>query len=95
MSRNGRFAALTNFRDPALRRDGAPSRGLLVRDCLKTRDDAAQTLAGIAARSAHYAAFNLLVGDGEQLGLYASTTGEVRLLTPGIYGLSNHLLDTP
>ncbi|AUL99839.1 NRDE family protein [Pseudothauera hydrothermalis] len=95
VSRNGRFAALTNFRDPALRREGAPSRGLLVRDCLKTRDDAAQTLAGIAARSAHYAAFNLLVSDGEQLGLYASTTGEVRLLTPGIYGLSNHLLDTP
>lgn len=95
ISRNGRFAALTNFRDPTLRREGAPSRGLLVRDCLSTDDDASQTLARIAAHAAHYAAFNLLVGDGERLGIYASTTGEVRMLEPGIYGLSNHLLDTP
>ena len=34
VARSGRFAALTNYRDPTLHRTGAPSRGALVRDCL-------------------------------------------------------------
>ena len=34
VSRSGRFAALTNFRDPSNRKSDAPSRGMLVRDFL-------------------------------------------------------------
>jgi uncharacterized protein with NRDE domain len=95
IGRNGRFAALTNYRDPTLHRAGAPSRGTLVRDCLTGHRDAEATLRDIAAVSAGYAAFNLLVGDGMHLGIHESTTGAVRLLEPGVYGLSNHVLDTP
>ena len=95
ITRGGRFAALTNYRDPQQHRPGAPSRGKLVRDCLAAGDDAETVLRRIAAVSADYAAFNLLVGDGTRLGIHESTTGSVRLLGPGIYGLSNHLLDTP
>lgn len=94
VGRNGRFAALTNYRDPSQRRSGAPSRGGLVRHALDSTADAHTTLNGIAAESAAYVAFNLLVGDGRQLGILESTTGSVRLLPPGIYGLSNHLLDS-
>lgn len=94
LTRGGRFAALTNYRDPSQHRPGAPSRGALVRDALLADDDAGATLAAIAARSADYAGFNLLVGDGERLGIHESMSGAVRLLDPGIYGLSNHLLDT-
>lgn len=95
LTRGGRFAALTNYRDPARHRPGAPSRGALVRDCLAAHHDAEATLRDIAGISAGYAAFNLLVSDGRGLGIHESTTGEVRRLEPGIYGLSNHLLDTP
>ncbi|THF56519.1 NRDE family protein [Pseudothauera rhizosphaerae] len=95
VSRDGRFAALTNYRDPSLRRDGVPSRGLLVRDCLTAPEAAEPTLAGIARHADSYAAFNLLVGDGERLGAFESVTGRIHMLAPGIYGLSNHLLDTP
>ncbi len=96
LTRHGRFAALTNYRDPSQRPgDGAPSRGLLVRDALLSTADTAGTLAQIATDSARYAGFNLLVSDGDTLGIHESTTGAVRLLEPGIYGLSNHLLDTP
>lgn len=95
VSRNGRFAALTNYRDPTLHSPGAPSRGTLVRDCLTEGDDATQRLQAVAEVSGQYAAFNLLVSDGRQLGIHESTTGSVRLLEPGIYGLSNHVLDTP
>lgn len=95
IGRSGRFAALTNYRDPTLHRAGVPSRGGLVRDCLVADRDADAMLREIAAVSATYAPFNLFVGDGTSLGIHESTTGTVRLLEPGIYGLSNHLLDTP
>lgn len=95
VSRSGRFAALTNYRDPTLHRPGAPSRGTLVRDCLTAGDDTESRLRAVAAVSAQYAAFNLLVSDGVRLGIHESTTGSVKLLDPGIYGLSNHVLDTP
>ncbi len=95
MHRSGRFAALTNYRDPSRHIEGAPSRGALVRNALESTDDAETTLKRLAGESAAYAAFNLLVGDGLSLGVHESTSGAVRLLEPGVYGLSNHLLDTP
>ncbi len=95
LSRNGRFAALTNFRDPTVRRPGAPSRGALVRECLTATEGVVPTLERIAEVSAGYPGFNLLLSDGSELGIHESTTGAVRRLEPGIYGLSNHLLDTP
>ncbi|ENO89577.1 NRDE family protein [Thauera linaloolentis] len=95
LSRGGRFAALTNYRDPSRHIEGAPSRGALVRNALEAGDDAETTLKHLATGSAAYAAFNLLVGDGRSLGVLESTTGAVRMLEAGIYGLSNHLLDTP
>ncbi len=95
LSRTGRFAALTNFRDPTQHISGAPSRGALVRTALERGDTAESTLQQLAEGSAAYAAFNLLVGDGRTLGVLESTTGQVKMLEPGVYGLSNHLLDTP
>ena len=94
-SRNGRFAALTNYRDPSRHITGAPSRGALVRDALEDTRDAASCLRDLASWAGACAAFNLLVSDGERLGVLESTTGAVRMLPPGVYGLSNHLLDTP
>lgn len=95
VGRNGRFAALTNYRDPSQQRPGAPSRGALVRDCLASDADTRSTLARIAAISAAYAGFNLLAFDGHSLAIHESTTGHIKSLSPGVYGLSNHLLDTP
>lgn len=95
MRRDGRFAALTNYRDPSRHRPGTPSRGMLVRDSLLDGDDVTKTLDKLARVSGDYAGFNLLLADRGELGIHESTTGSVRLLGPGIYGLSNHLLDTP
>jgi uncharacterized protein with NRDE domain len=95
VTRNGRFAALTNYRDPSRRRPGAPSRGALVRDCLAGDGAALPTLEAIARASGDYAGFNLFACDGSHLAIHESTTGAVRALEAGIYGLSNHLLDTP
>jgi len=95
MTRTGRFAALTNYRDPEQRRSGTPSRGTLVASILMSGDSLERSLEQLRGVSADYNAFNLLFSDGERLAIYESARGSGRVLGPGIYGLSNHLLDTP
>lgn len=94
------FAALTNFREPTPAPVAAPSRGGLVagflRDCAAAHlPDLAGCLERTASRAGDYGGFNLLVGDGQRLGYYSNRGGAPRWLAPGIYGISNHLLDTP
>ena len=95
LTRSGRFAALTNYRDPEQRRAPAPSRGTLVTSMLESGATVAEGLAYLCRVGAEYNAFNLIFSDGERLGIYESVLGRGRELAPGIYGLSNHLLDTP
>jgi uncharacterized protein with NRDE domain len=94
-TRHGRFAALTNFRDPASQRDGAPSRGHLVRDFLAGSASAESYLERLAALAPAYNGFNLLVGDGQTLACFSNVSRQIQILSPGIHGVSNHLLNTP
>ncbi|MDB6083560.1 MAG: hypothetical protein JWN43_1441, partial [Gammaproteobacteria bacterium] len=95
ITRTGRFAALTNYRAPDQRRPDAPSRGTLVKGILESGASVSEELAHLRRVGAQYNGFNVLFSDGERLGMYESISGEGRELSPGIYGLSNHLLDTP
>lgn len=95
ITRNGRFAAVTNFRDPSDRRSTALSRGALVTQFLLGSEEPARFLAGLASRAAQYNAFNLLAGDAVSLLYFGSREGEVRAVEPGVHALSNHLLDEP
>jgi uncharacterized protein with NRDE domain len=93
ITRSQRFAALTNFRDPVSNRQLAPSRGRLVADFLtgtQSIDRYLDQLDGTA-----YNGFNLLLGDGAKLVAYSNVSGDRHELAPGLYGLSNALLDTP
>lgn len=95
LTRDGRFAALTNYRDPESRRVGVASRGLLVSSILNSHAPIERTLEQLRADSANYNSFNIIFSDGERLGIFESMRNTGRELGPGIYGLSNHLLDTP
>ena len=95
VSQQGCFSALTNYREGGQQRPGAPSRGALVADFLSGNDAAEPYLAGLVEKGARYNGFNLFVGDAQRLGYYSNRGAEPCWLTPGIYGLSNHLLDTP
>jgi uncharacterized protein with NRDE domain len=95
LTRDGRFAALTNFRDPERVKAGAPSRGAIVPATLAAAAPVSAQLQAIAGDGARYNGFNLLFGDRDELAVYESAIGRGRLLAPGVYGLSNHLLDTP
>ncbi len=94
VSRSGRFAGLTNFRDPANQKRGIPSRGALVADFLDGDASPADYARELAQTGAAYNGYNLIFGDGASL-YYQSNQGEGGELPPGVYGLSNHLLDTP
>jgi uncharacterized protein with NRDE domain len=95
ITRGGRFAAVTNFRDPSDKRSTARSRGGLVTEFLLGGDRPMAFLASLAARVHEYNGFNLIVGDGEGLYYYGSREGGVRAIEPGVHALSNHLLDEP
>lgn len=95
-TRRGRMAALTNFRDPSRRIENAPSRGRLVSDFLKGGGPVGAGLEKTARTGRHCNGFNLIAGDPSQLFYYSNRDKQPpRKLKPGIYGLSNHLLDTP
>lgn len=101
ISRDGRFGALTNYREGGRQRPDAPSRGALVADFLAGSQAPGEYLDALAARGCRYNGFNLFAGDRRRLGYYANrglpgqAPAAPRWLAPGIYGLSNHLLETP
>ncbi|PMZ91298.1 MULTISPECIES: NRDE family protein [unclassified Pseudomonas] len=91
---NGRFAALTNIRDPR-QPLGPRSRGELVAAYLQGELGVEAYLDRVASRSDQYSGFNLLVGDDKRLGYLHAREPAPRLLESGVYGLSNAGLDTP
>lgn len=96
ITRQGRIAAITNYRDPATIRTNAPSRGKLVSDFLLGDESPLEYLDNLAREKDRYDGFNLVVGVMDQLYWFSNRgEGGPRELSPGIYGLSNRLLDTP
>ena len=90
---SGRFAALTNVRNPQAT-IGKLSRGLLVSDFLNSNATPEQFLQQLQTTISNYSPFNILLGDGENL-YYGNSAGAFCELQPGVYGLSNAALDTP
>jgi uncharacterized protein with NRDE domain len=89
VSRNGRFAAVTNYRG-GTEPGAAESRGSLVTKYLGGAE-----VARLAERKSAYSGFNLLASDGESLWWLSNRDSETRQLPPGWYGLGNLLLDSP
>src|SRR5512140_248919 len=88
VTRDGRFAAVTNFRDPSDRRTTARSRGGLVTEYLLGEQDPGSYLAQLMHHAGEYNAFNLVLGDGGSLWYYGSREGLARPVPPGVHGLS-------
>ena len=95
ISKSGKFAAITNYRDPRLYKDDAPSRGSLVKNFLTERTSAERYLRKVQRADESYNGFNLMLGQIPDLYHYSNITHDIARVKPGIHGLSNHLLDTP
>lgn len=94
LTRGGRFAAVTNFREPGLT-TGERSRGNLCTNFLLGEQGAAAFCDGLASTAASYGGFNLLLWDGGELHYYSNQDQRSQALAPGIYGISNGYLDDP
>ena len=98
ITRHGRFALLTNIRNPALRRDGAPSRGDIVKNFLESSVVTSTFVNALASITPRYEGFNFLCGqlnhDTRELWFLNAAERVARRLNPGLYGLSNASLDT-
>lgn len=94
VTRQGRFAALTNVREPGMP-PGGRSRGLIVSAYLLGEEPAEAYTTRVTAEGGDYSGFNLLASDGDSLWWTSNRGAGPRRLDPGVYLLSNHLLDTP
>lgn len=95
VTRNGKFAALTNFRNPNAPAASQKSRGWIVRDYLDTRLSAQDYLNRLQVEKHLYPGFNIVLSDAGSLWYYSNVEDKPTKLSPGVYGISNHLLDTP
>ena len=91
-----RFGVVTNFRELQEPHPGAPSRGSLIPQYLEGTAGPAEFFRHLEALARDYSGFNLLLADRSAL-WYGSNRAQpfARALPPGVYGLSNELLDTP
>ncbi len=96
-SRAGRFGVVTNFRELERAAPDAPSRGDLVAGFLGApAASPLEYLDSLRLRASRYAGFNLLLGGPDALYYHSNRDGqEPRRLERGMYGLSNHWLDSP
>lgn len=97
VTKTGRFAAVTNYREAGGSANAARSRGLLITDFLESETDAAEFSDELTRRANEYSGYNLIYGHlPEQLHYYSNRNKQPPVpLAQGIYALSNHLLDTP
>lgn len=94
MNKKGKISLVTNYRDPANINPKAPSRGQLVSDFLVNGDTPQEYLSKVSERAAQYNGFNLLTGYADELWYLSNYRDGIQKLESGVYGLSNHLLDT-
>jgi uncharacterized protein with NRDE domain len=95
IDRGGRFAAVTNYRQGEREQEAPRSRGRLVSDYLTGPIDGRAHMARVERDAALYNGFNLIAGDVGSLFYFSNREARARTLGPGVYGLSNHLLDSP
>ena len=95
VDRRGRFAAVTNVREPGGMQPGARSRGELPRDFLAGDAGAETYLDAVAARAQEYSGFNLLLGDADTLWFFSNRDHGRRRIDAGTYGISNGAFDEP
>lgn len=95
INKAGKFSAVTNYRDGKNLNHNRKSRGELTTNFLTGTVNAKNYLARLEKSKELYGDFNLLTGDNTGLYYSSNRGGQTQQLKPGVYGMSNALLDTP
>jgi uncharacterized protein with NRDE domain len=94
INREGKLAAITNFRGGLKERNNAPTRGMLTADYLISNQNPVDYLKQIIQKANDYNGFNLVVGGVDNLYYLSNREGTIRKLENEIYGLSDGVLDS-
>jgi len=95
VTKKGKIAAITNYRDMSKIKNNAPTRGKLVIDFLLNEMPPEQYTNLLLETADDYNGYNLIYGNSDDLYYLSNINKEPVKLSKGIYGLSNHLLDSP
>lgn len=95
INKNGQFALVTNYRNPKTFDKSLLSRGNLVKEYLQNDIGPQDYVEIISHVASQYNLYNLIVGNLNEIIYYSNAEEKTIQLKPGLYGLSNHLLDTP
>ncbi len=96
ITRHGRIAYLTNFRNPETFREDAKSRGHIVKSFLVSNLTEEDFVKRLRSEIQEYNDFNLIFGvRPNRLFYFSNITDKLIRIKPGIHGLSNGLLDEP
>jgi uncharacterized protein with NRDE domain len=95
ISRNGRFAAVTNYRNIKSIKKDSVSRGRIVTDFLTGTSSPEFYSKGLADSASQYNGYSLIFGHKSELYFFSNQTKKMVKVESGIHGLSNHLMDTP
>ncbi len=95
ITREGKIAMVTNYRDPQHINPNAPSRGQLISDYLIGSKKPEDYLKEIEPTAKQYNGFNLVIGTVDDLWYFSNYKNGIDSIKSGFYGLSNHLLETP
>jgi uncharacterized protein with NRDE domain len=95
ITKQGRFAAITNFRDLKNYKEEAPSRGKITLDFLTNNIQPEEYYNSLKPDLNGFNGFNLIFGTIDELFYFSNKSGGLQKLEPGIHGISNALLNTP
>lgn len=95
VNRDGRIAALTNYREPHQADPMAPSRGDLVSSFLTGTPGHEEFQDRLKREGGAYHGFNLLFGTPGNLSCYSNRSAGIVRVEPGVHGLSNRFWNTP
>jgi uncharacterized protein with NRDE domain len=94
VTRAGRFAFVTNVREPGRKDVSALSRGTLVTRALASLEPPLATVEIALCDGGTYNGFNLIVGDAGTAAWGSNRVPAATLLGAGVHGLSNAAIDT-
>lgn len=95
ITKTGRFAALTNFREGGRKNPEKTSRGLIVREYLESDGSPLKYVKYLEEKKEDFEGFNLLFGNKDELYYFSNRSNGLLPVTGGMYGLSNATLETP
>lgn len=94
ITKSGKIGALTNYRDAEGKIPSLRSRGEILAKFFDNNVGCSKFLSDLSIRKDQYQGFNLLIGENDSLYYFSNRNDQCEKLQPGIYGLSNHLLNT-